>query len=137
MAAPKKLVEQSPADTSTDKPESTTISRDPQVMAKVVEDRNKQQMAVTKIKANIDKSQAALNSHKEHVKELQLLVADQREGPARDELEKVLESAKKHVEDLQEHIAQGERLLAQKGKTLAQPEKQTNQTNQVEIAKAK
>ena len=99
-AAPKKLVEKSPANISTDKPKSTTISRDPQAMTKVVEETNKQQMAITKIKANIDKSQAALNNHKEHVKELQVLVADQREGPARDELEKVLESAKKHVTDL-------------------------------------
>lgn len=55
-----------------------------------------------------------MSNHSDHVKELKSIVKAQSDGPAKDELKKVLSNAQKHVDDLEAHIKQGEKLLEEK-----------------------
>ena len=58
-------------------------------------------------------------AHQKHVKELEAMLGIQPEGPAKEELQKVLDNAHKHVTDLEDHVTQGAKLAAAKESALA------------------
>jgi hypothetical protein len=47
----------------------------------------------------------------QHVMELQDMIDEQAEGPAKRELEKVLTNSNRHVKDLKEHVSLGQKLV--------------------------
>ena len=57
-----------------------------------------------KIEKNVDESKKALSNHAKHADELKDMIESQPDGPAKEELIKVLKNAEKHVKDLKDHI---------------------------------
>lgn len=62
-------------------------------------------------------------AHQKHVQELESMIGIQPDGPAKEELQKVLDNAHKHVTDLEDHVAQGAKLAAAKESALSALEK--------------
>tara|TARA_B110000285_G_scaffold107511_1_gene122197 strand:+ start:368 stop:994 length:627 start_codon:yes stop_codon:yes gene_type:complete len=79
--------------------------------------------SLDKIQNNIEASNKALAAHQKHVQELETMIGVQPDGPAKEELQKVLDNAHKHVTDLEDHVAQGAKLAAAKESALAALEK--------------
>ena len=79
--------------------------------------------SLDKIQNNIEASNKALAAHQKHVKELESMIGTQPDGPAKEELQKVLDNAHKHVTDLEDHVAQGAKLAAAKESALGALEK--------------
>ena len=71
------------------------------------------------------------------MKELKSIVKAQSDGPAKDELKKVLLNAQKHVEDLEAHIKQGEKLLEEKEETIDEIKTKVATTNVGDVEAAK
>lgn len=84
------------------------------------------QKSLDKIVSNVDASGQALVTHLEHVNELKSMIETQDDGPAKEELVKVLNHAEKHVSDLQDHIKFGHKLVAQKESKLFELQKKIN-----------
>ena len=70
--------------------------------------------SLDKIVKNVDASGQALVQHVDHVNELKAMIETQDDGPAKEELAKVLSQAEKHVKDLEDHIKFGHNLVQQK-----------------------
>lgn len=61
-------------------------------------------LSLEKISKNVNASSKSLADHQTHVNQLSDMIEDQPDGPAKNELVKVLKNANEHVKDLQEHI---------------------------------
>lgn len=80
---------------------------------------------------------AALKGHEDHVEELKLIIKAEPDGPAKKELTKVRDNAKKHVKELEDHISQGKKLVDSKESQLDKINTKVTGATQVDVSLAK
>jgi predicted RNA-binding protein with RPS1 domain len=71
----------------------------------------------------VNASSKSLFEHQTHVNQLSDMIEDQTDGPAKNELVKVLKNANEHVKDLEEHVSVGKKLIDVKYKSLIELQK--------------
>lgn len=74
-------------------------------------EENDLKLSLAKIATNVNASSKSLFDHQTHVNQLSDMIEDQADGPAKQELMKVLKNANEHVKDLEQHVNVGKNLI--------------------------